>query len=358
MTFDLAFDRTKNTVNDLINANKFKEAVNACWDYIDAHKKTPMEDPSLLHITYLLGIAYIKMGKFDLALQQLTKVTKVNPDYQQALHFLDLCKQKVGAPGQVKWGDIHGVNTEDKHLALEIKPIFVETKPEPVVEIPSEAEPEEEPHPILNTEDDESIDLDSQKFSSLMFQIQSRFGDLEHKLKNVTTQIEPGDSSDSSASFDSSVSSSAPAQLHAPPGVKPPPLPKPIATKKLEPSKSSKSPPSGPPKSSANSQFNIDDILGSTTSHKKVIPRELREQCTKLDLDPHMSIDDVDQKLDEVIFQIGNLDNLSEELSEAYFNGTITDDQFNAQDLELKKFQKKLDETLPVVRALKEFISK
>ena len=84
------------------------------------------------------------------------------------------------------------------------------------------------------------------------------------------------------------------------------------------------------------------------------IPSRLAQYCYKLDLDPRMGVEEIDRKAQEVTFQIGNLNTLAEDLSEAYFNNQIDSDQYNTQDSQLKEYLKKLDETLKVLRSLRE----
>ncbi len=54
--------------------------------------------------------------------------------------------------------------------------------------------------------------------------------------------------------------------------------------------------------------------------------RELVKKCLALQISPNMEVPEIDQKAGEIMYQLGNLENLLNELSEAYSSGKIDDE--------------------------------
>jgi hypothetical protein len=108
-------------------------------------------------------------------------------------------------------------------------------------------------------------------------------------------------------------------------------------------------------------QQQMDQMFGSSAEgislNQQPIAPDIIIQCQKLDLDPRMGIGKIDEKAQEVMYQIGNLTNLSDMLADAYFNNKIDDDQYNKQDSSLKLYLNKLENILELLKILRESYS-
>ena len=56
-----------------------------------------------------------------------------------------------------------------------------------------------------------------------------------------------------------------------------------------------------------------------------------------------MEVPEIDQKAGEIMYQLGNLENLLNELSEAYSSGKIDDEQYNQQDSQMKTYHARIE---------------
>jgi tetratricopeptide (TPR) repeat protein len=100
---DAEMNKVFQQAEDFLLEENYKEAIKTYWGYLDAHPKFAPDDFRILQTTFALGIAYYKMGKFDLSIQQLTKIVKADPQYPRAFEFLEVCYEKVGMHDKAKW---------------------------------------------------------------------------------------------------------------------------------------------------------------------------------------------------------------------------------------------------------------
>lgn len=386
----------------LYEQKKYKEVINHYWDFLDQHK-SEQNDPDYMIILFALSLVYHSMGKYDLAVQQLTKIVKVDPTYPKAFQYLELNYEKLGMPDKARWARERIANAREvsktdllfesiddaSQVKVKLKkgetdldriisavysnnPFFAEIKAsseetydgstieiisepkmeESVTEEPEQIEPEisqeEATNPAIETQIIKESKAVSEQFMQA-FQKKLSGTTLEQqytaKISQQTTS--PIDNINLSYQDQTSkpiiASPSTPSQLNPPPSLH-------------RPDESKANPPQinqtkiQSPQSQPQSQ-----IQSSPQPSSQLSPLlELFKECELYYLDPKMRIEDIDQKAQEIMYQRTEIDKVVDATALAYSEGRITVQKYKEQMEKIDMYLKTFDKQIELLQKLRE----
>ncbi|MHA1339695.1 MAG: hypothetical protein ACTSRZ_08365 [Promethearchaeota archaeon] len=401
--------RKKQEVQNVINQGmklyeqkKFKEAINYIWDYIDSQKFDP-KDENYLSLLFTLALIYYHSGKYALSVQQLMKIVKEDPTFPHAFKYLEMNYEKLGMPDKAKWAKERIANSRqtDQSILLEafrddtkvkirkkggdsdidrILNVFNSNNPF-FKELSSDFPvPDKISNPFEEIQADESI-LD--KYTPEEFKVQmekeqkkaiakskakAKYSLSDSDLEFFEKLVFDESSSSSMSSVDSSTPQTDENLLQTTE------QPETYSTQNQTPESSQLHPPLTslhPPPTSQQSLHNeteelseeeffsyldeaeLDQALESFEELPPPNPEDVYQQCQNLNINPNITIQQINSLIRETEFQISELEKMLENLLDAYGDGVITFDKLNQQEDELKKYLNPLKQKLLVLKQLK-----
>lgn len=386
----------------LYEQKKYKEVINHYWDFLDQHK-SEQNDPDYMIILFALSLVYHSMGKYDLAVQQLTKIVKVDPTYPKAFQYLELNYEKLGMPDKARWARERIANAREvsktdllfesiddsSQVKVKLKkgetdldriisavysnnPFFAEIKAsseetydgstieiisepkieEGVTEEPEQIEPEmsqeEASNPAIETQIIKESKAVSEQFMQA-FQKRLSGTTLEQQYTAKISQQTASPIENINPSYQDQTSKpiitspSNPSQLNPPPSLHSPP-------------ESKSNPPQfnqtkiQTPQSQPQSQLQSPPQPSSQLSPLL----ELFKECELYYLDPKMRIEEIDQKAQEIMYQRTEIDKVVDATALAYSEGRITVQKYKEQMEKIDMYLKTFDKQIELLQKLRE----
>lgn len=387
----------------LYEQKKYKEVINHYWDFLDKHK-SEQNDPDYMIILFALSLVYHSMGKYDLAVQQLTKIVKIDPTYPKAFQYLELNYEKLGMPDKARWArerianarevtrtdllfesldDVSQVKVKLKKGETDLdriisavysnNPFFAEIKSnaeetydggtiemissppieesQPVSEqIEPEPSQEEISNPVVETQIIKESKAVSEQFMQA-FQKKLSGTSLEQqytaKLSQQTTAPTENlnQTSQEQIPQSSSVTSS---DISGSSSINPPPsLHNPPGSKATPPQ--IKQNVLQPPQTTQ-----IPATQSSSQQPKSSPLLELFKECELFYLEPKMNIEEIDQKAQEIMYQKTEIDKVVDATALAYSEGRITVAKYKEQMEKIDMYLKTFDKQIELLQKLRE----